>query len=172
MTRIVGIDPGLAKMGITHLHIRDDKIDTSHSVLCESEKGPQIKRLAYMCEEVFRAIDYDEIAVCEFPFGTQGHGKVNIEIFGNIRLYCFKKKVPFVQVPQSNLKEYATGKGNASKKEMQDQLKEEFGLELGEDATDSYWLAHIGYAIRYGTEKAHRTEIAQMLRKKHLELPF
>ena len=37
------------------------------------------------------------------------------ELGGVVRLTCFEHHVPFVEVPPSNLKQYATGKGNGPK---------------------------------------------------------
>jgi crossover junction endodeoxyribonuclease RuvC len=37
------------------------------------------------------------------------------ELGGVVRLTCFEAGVPYVEVPPSNLKQYATGKGNAPK---------------------------------------------------------
>jgi Holliday junction resolvasome RuvABC endonuclease subunit len=176
MTNILGIDLGLAKMGIVSLRIHDDEIAGSDKRLYKTKKGEMSDtgRLSFMCEMVSRTIttEHPEIIVCEYPFNVKGNGRVLVEIYGNVRLCAFRHHVPFVPVAQTSLKKYATGSGKAEKSDMRMQLYKEFGHDYTEDEADAFWLAHIGYTIRYGSGKSYRKELAEKLKKQHLELPF
>ena len=177
MTKITGIDLGLAKMGLVTIDISDDKIGEIHHTLATSSPDDfktDIGRWAYMCDTALAAIKTaePELVACEFPFGSKGNGRINAETFAVIKHYCFKHEIPLIPVAQSTLKKYATGHGKAEKSDMRLQLYKEFTLEYGEDETDAFWLAHLGYAIRYFTEKKHRQEAARELSQKHMELPF
>jgi Holliday junction resolvasome RuvABC endonuclease subunit len=175
MTNILGIDLGLAKMGIVGLRIHDDEIADVDNKLYQTKKGEMSDtgRLSFMCEMVSRTITLaqPEIIVCEYPFNVKGNGRVLVEIYGNVRLCAFRHHIPFVPVAQTTLKKYATGSGKADKSEMRLQLYKEFGHEYGEDEADAFWLAHLGYSIRYGAQGV-RGEIARAMKKKHLTLPF
>jgi Holliday junction resolvasome RuvABC endonuclease subunit len=172
-TTIMGLDLGLAKMGICGLKIRDDEIADVHAQLVTSKPkdfDSDTGRWAYMCEVIVKNINdaYPEIVACEFPYGTKGNGRINAETFAIVRLHCFRKSIPFVPVAQSTLKKYGTGNGHAEKSDLRLQLYKEFGHEFGEDECDAFWLAHLGYAIRYGADKTYRKEIAKGLKDKHL----
>jgi Holliday junction resolvasome RuvABC endonuclease subunit len=176
MTNIIGIDLGLAKMGIVELNVYDDKIHDVHKSLHTSKKGTMSDtgRLSYMCLMATQTIQRrgPEIVVCEYPFNVRGNGRVLVEMFGNIRLCSFRWGTPFIPVAQTTLKKYATGSGKAEKSDMRLQLYKEFGLDYSEDEADAYWLAHLGYSICYGSDKKYRKETAEALKKKHMELPF
>ena len=170
MTNILGIDPALAKTGAVSLKIYDDKISDAHPMLFESNsKMTQIGRIAHIARMMEMAVnDYcPELIVCEYPFNIKGNGRVLIELYGIIRLHSFRKEIPFVPVPQTTLKKYVTGSGKAEKSDMRVQLYKEYGHEYGEDECDAFWLAHLGYSIRYGAS-GHREVIAQELKKKYL----
>jgi Holliday junction resolvasome RuvABC endonuclease subunit len=185
MTNILGIDLGLAKMGIVSLRIHDDEIAEAIPTLFETDKKKfktdQLRWMA-LCEMAEKKIldTEPDIVVCEFPFGTQGKGKINAETSAVLQRFCFKNHYPFVPVSQASLKKYATGSGRAEKSDMRLWLYEEVGRppmkdfvrEWGEDVSDAYWAAHLGFSIRYGSEKSYRKELAEALKKKHLDLPF
>lgn len=159
-------------MGIVGLRIQDDKIADTYNQLVESKPkdfDTATGRLDYMLRTAQMAIDnaYPEILICEYPFNVQGNGRVLVELYGVVRIHCFRKAIPFIPVAQTTLKKYATGSGKADKSEMRLQLYKETGLEYGEDEADAYWLAHLGYAIRYGVG-GNRQVIANEMKKKHL----
>ena len=174
MTKITGIDLGLAKMGVVTLDIYDDKImGEPFTRLRVSKKGDMSDdgRFVMMCDSMLEAIKSDnpEIVVCEYPYGVIGNGRILIEMYGVVRRHCFRHAIPFIPVAQTTLKKYATGSGKAEKEAMQSQLKEEFGLDYGKDEADAYWLAHLGYSIRYRTGTKERLIIAETLETKHLK---
>lgn len=172
-TTIMGIDLALAKMGICGLRIQDDKIADVHAKLVESKDkdfDTSTGRFAHMCNIAQYSIDnaYPEIVVCEYPFNVKGNGRVLVEMYGVVRLHCFRKGIPFIPVAQTSLKKYATGNGKADKKDMQEQLYTEFGHNYGPDECDAFWMAHLGYTIRYGSGVSYRKELAKGLKDKHL----
>lgn len=179
MTKIVGVDLGLAKMGVVTLRIHNDNIAGQYKELFVSDAkkfSHPDARLAYMCENAQISIGSaePEIVTCEYPFNVKGNGRVLVEMYGIIKLFCFKRAIPFVPVAQTSLKKYATGGGKAEKSDMRLQLYKEFGLDYSEDEADAYWLAHLGWSIRYASRNIKgsldrvRKDIAEMLRKKHL----
>lgn len=61
----------------------------------------------------------DLVALEGYSYGSKGRGVINIgELGGVIRLALHEASIPFVEIPPSCLKRYATGKGNASKDDV------------------------------------------------------
>lgn len=78
------------------------------------------------------------------------YGRVNKahelgELGGVVRLALWRAGIPFVVVPPSTLKKYATGKGNASKDQVLIAAVKRSGIEFNNnDEADAWWLRQIG----------------------------
>jgi crossover junction endodeoxyribonuclease RuvC len=82
-----------------------------------------------------------------YSFGSKGRAVFDIgELGGVIKLMLHKWDIPFAVVAPTTLKKYATGKGNAPKDAVLVQAVRRFGLELGNDEADAWWLLQMGMA--------------------------
>lgn len=94
------------------------------------------------------------------------------ELGGVVRLRLFELEIPYVEIPPSSLKRYATGNGSAKKDAMV-----AAALELGspaglnDDEADAWLLRHLGRAA-YGLEPLpadHHLEIVSSITWPTLE---
>lgn len=88
------------------------------------------------------------------------------ELGGVVRLRLFELGIPYVEIPPSSLKRYATGNGSAKKPAMQ-AAAVELGADpdVNDDEADAYLLRHLGRAA-YGLEPLpadHRLEVVSSI---------
>lgn len=65
-----------------------------------------------------------------------------------LRMWCWRRKIPYAVAPPSNVKLYATGRGNAAKGQIRTALIERYGISLEGraryDEADAACLAYMG----------------------------
>lgn len=66
------------------------------------------------------------------------------EAAGVVKLWLFRHAIPFVLVPPAALKQFATGKGNASKELMVAACVAAGGCPANDDEADAFWLRRYG----------------------------
>jgi len=83
-----------------------------------------------------------------YSFGSKGAAVVNIgELGGVIRCHLWEARMPYVEIPPSCLKKYATGKGNASKDDVLQQAVMRSGHTFTDNnAADAWWLHQVALA--------------------------
>jgi Holliday junction resolvasome RuvABC endonuclease subunit len=170
--RIIGIDPGTAKMGVCSI--------------TGTRKNPEFIPITYTADKaddidmkfrlmVGRAISHiatlaPDLVVCEYPFNIQGHAKVLVEMFGAIRFHCLVTNTPFLALSQSRIKKYATGAGkDVEKSAMVMRAFKEYGLELSDDSADAFWIAHVGMTWIHGSDVKFRQDSVADIRKKAVD---
>ncbi len=87
------------------------------------------------------------------------------ELGGVVRLRLFELGIPYVEIPPTSLKRYATGNGSAKKPAMQAAAAELGGVALNDDEADAFLLRHLGRAA-YGLEPLppdHRLEVVSSI---------
>jgi hypothetical protein len=99
--------------------------------------------------------DCDQIAIEGYSYGSTGQAIFQIaENTGLLKYKIFKKKIPLTIYPPTEIKKFATGKGNADKGRMYTHFFEETGVDLIRllaykkeeisspisDIVDSYWI--------------------------------
>ena len=167
--RIIGIDPGTAKMGVCYISgsMKHPSFDCSLRV---SDKKMTIDaKFQFMIAYAIVEIDANnpELVVCEYPFSIQGHAKVLVEMFGALRYHCLINDIPFLALSQSRLKKYATGVGkDVEKSAMVMRAYKEYGLDLSDDQSDAFWIAHVGMTYLYGSPVKFRQESVDDIKKK------
>lgn len=89
---------------------------------------------------------YHPLAVIEdLAVHGPGGGLHAAQVMGAVKLTLMAKGTPYLLVPPSSLKKYATGKGNATKADMAVALYKRAGLELANDnEVDAWWLRALG----------------------------
>lgn len=77
-----------------------------------------------------------------YSFGSKGAAVINIgELGGVIRHSLWSQSIPYVEIPPSCLKKYATGKGNASKDDvLQAGVMRSGHTFTDNNACDAWWL--------------------------------
>jgi crossover junction endodeoxyribonuclease RuvC len=83
-----------------------------------------------------------------------------------LREFLARTCVPFVIVPPSTLKKYATGKGNCEKSMVLLKVFENFGVSMANDnEADAYVLAHIAMSLSHRTHKLpkYQEEVLDLL---------
>ena len=166
--RIIGIDPGTAKMGVCYISgsMKHPSFDCNLHV---SDKKMTINaKFQFMIAYAIGQIEANnpELVVCEYPFSIQGHAKVLVEMFGAFRYHCLINGIPFLPLSQSRIKKYATGEGKAEKSAMVMRVYKEFNLELSDDEADAFWIAHVGMTYLYGSPVQFRQDSVNDIKKK------
>lgn len=87
------------------------------------------------------------------------------EVGGVVRLRLFQRGIPYVVVPPTQVKKFATGSGQATKKQVQAAIKARWGLGITqEDQADAFVLSRIAYAVATGiTSTAREAEVVARL---------
>lgn len=142
--RVAGVDASLTKTGVAR----------TDGTLCTIKLRSNLKgyeRLFPMA----RAIDAElagplELVVLE-GYSMHAPGALALiraaELGGLLRSRLSTHGMPFVDVPPSTLKKYATGKGNAKKEAMLAYALEAGAHATNDDEADAYWLRQIGLEL-------------------------
>jgi len=114
--------------------------------------GP--KRLWHALNEVVNIagrVDQCDVVILEgYAYAARHQAHQLGELGGVIRLGLFQRKLPFVVIPPSKLKQFATGKGQIEKEAVIAQAVRRLGYEgYSHDEADALWLLQMGLH-RYG----------------------
>lgn len=131
----------------------------------------QCARLVWLRDQIIRRVLTDRpdiVAVEGFSFASKGSSVDQVYGLGwTIRIGLRDLDVPYVLIPPSNVKKYATGKGTATKPDMRMALFQRFGLDLRDDnQVDAIWLYtmtldHYGHAP-VALPAAHRDALTKV----------
>lgn len=137
----VGIDLGTSKTAVYTIGGLRSPV-----LIQTSDKTPD--KVRHVTDKVkLCVIETASIIVIEKPFNVMGNGRILLELLGAVK-YALDPSLRIVQVPQTSLKKFATGMGNAQKSDMVLRAFKEFGLEAAsEDEIDAFWLALLGQYI-------------------------
>jgi crossover junction endodeoxyribonuclease RuvC len=158
---VVGIDPSLTSTGIVVL--RHGEIEKALTTKNEPKLGT-LKRVKKIGDKIFDIInnltndaetewEAPALIVIEgFSYGSKGRGVFDIAYLGwrireELERYRTEDDVPWLEVSPAQLKQFATGKGNANKEIVLQQVYKRWGVELTDNnQADAYVLAQIGRA--------------------------
>lgn len=146
---VLGIDPSLTSLGFAY---GDGGKAFTGRVRPKDLRGPQ--RLAYIRDAVAGVVDYAEpliVAYEGYSMGSPRAGGGRLadlgELGGVLKLHLFERNIRLLLVPPSNLKLFATGKGNADKGAVRTAMSKEAGrLLASDDEADAYALYLMGLA--------------------------
>ena len=110
--RILALDLSLTHTGVC------GKDGVASCLITGKLRGMQ--RIDHIVRQVQRLAHNVDLVVIEgYSFGSQGRSVFDIaELGGCMRFLLYRLGIPFVDVPPSTLKKYATGKGNSNKDAM------------------------------------------------------
>lgn len=130
-------------------------IDESGNVLTEKEITSKIKkdpqRMIDLTEQVLSHLEKDDIIAIEgFSYGSRGKGMSFQFGYGySVQIALYTNDYDYLIVTPSQVKKFATGKGNASKDNMILPIYKKWGYEHESDnVRDAFVLAQIAIATR------------------------
>lgn len=172
---IIGIDPSLTSTGIVVL--RDGKVELAVTTKNKPALGT-IDRVRLIYE---RIVDIQEnlsdgekwqapdlIVIEGFSYGSKGRSVFDIAYLGwRIREELERLRtddgIPWLEVPPSQLKKFATGQGNANKEIILQQVYKRWGYETHDNnIADAYVLAQIGRAYLQDSYKPDDLNLFQL----------
>lgn len=143
--RYVGIDPS-TKTGLTVLDERGDVLQAKE-VTSKHTKDPE--RFVDITEQIMHHIkEGDKVALEGFAYGAKGRGvSTQYGIGWIIRTALYYADVDYLEVTPSQLKKFATGKGNSSKDNMILPIYKQWQFESDSDnIRDAFVLSQMGRA--------------------------
>ncbi len=163
---IIGIDPSLTSTGIVVL--RNGKVELAETTKNRPDLGT-IERVKLIREQITNVIENltdghgewqapDLIVIEGFSYGSKGRSVFDIAYLGwrireELERLRTEDNIPWLEVPPSQLKKFATGQGNANKEIILQQVYKRWGVEFSDNnQADAYVLAQIGRAYLGDTE--------------------
>jgi crossover junction endodeoxyribonuclease RuvC len=172
---IIGIDPSLTATGIVVL--RDGKVELAEKTKNRPELGT-IERVRLIRERIIditeNLIDEEEwqapdlIVIEGFSYGSKGRSVFDIAYLGwrireDLERLRTDDGIPWLEVPPSQLKKFATGQGNANKEIILQQVYKRWGYETHDNnIADAYVLAQIGRAYLQDSYKPDDLNLFQL----------
>ncbi len=150
----LGIDLSLTGTGLSV--VEGDKLLFSECYKPKNKAGPQ--RLIEIRHKISEVIDkYQPKLICleGYSFGSRGRALFQIgELGGLIRVLLHKTGIKWIEIPPSQVKKFATGKGNCGKDLILQQVYKRWGMEFKtSDEADAFILAKIGTILLGHKEK-------------------
>ncbi len=147
MGMVMGIDPSFTGTGLILL---DDK--TAEVLHCQLIKTNAKNTLPQRVKQVLKAVqdvgmnDIRVVSIEGFSYGSMGNAMISMGYLGyRIREMLEEFKLPFIEPAPSQVKKYATGKGNCGKDLILQQVYKRWGVEFTDNnLADAYVLAQIG----------------------------
>lgn len=158
MMRVLGLDLSITATGVA---AGDGELMTlRHKV----EGDRRLLNIEACIETV--AIDVTFAAIEDLPTHAHGAGITGM-VHGVTRLALLKAEVPYLLVPPSSLKVYATGNGRCQKADMRVELLTRTGVDVPDDnQCDAEWLRLLGLDLAGHPElklpKTHRRALAKL----------
>lgn len=141
---IVGIDPSLTATGIA---AADGTLHTVKSKPVGDDLGSRLWRLNVICAKIGALVQGADVAVIEGPAFSRANAGTHVgaglwwRIVGGLHA----RGVRVVELGPSQLKKFATGRGNADKAAMRVALLKRAGLDVADDnQADAWWLRQAG----------------------------
>jgi Holliday junction resolvasome RuvABC endonuclease subunit len=134
--RVVGLDLSLTATGIARARATTTPSVPMLDVVTTNLKGmARLGRIEHEVAWVVGDIDchVDLVVVEGYAFGRPNQAAHLGELGGAVRLALWARDIPYVDVPPSNVKKYATGRGNAPKPDIRMEVYKRFGHDIADD---------------------------------------
>lgn len=157
-TRFVGIDPS-TKTGFVALD-EDGQVLRAKELTGIGKQDP--KRMATLIDEIMRHVQEGDI-VCIEGFGFASQQAIQMGGIGwGIRMMLLRRKIDYFEASPSQVKKFATGKGNTKKDAMAVPIYKHWGFEHPSDnVRDAYVLAQIARGLKQDDSEVLLTEYHQ-----------
>src|SRR5690606_22603174 len=149
-------------------------IDESGNVLTEKEITSEIKedpqRMIDLTEKVLSHLEKDDVIAIEgFSYGSRGKGIAFQFGYGySVKIALYTNYFNYLIVTPSQVKKFATGKGNTSKDNMILPIYKKWGYEHESDnVRDAFVLAQIARATKTSVELTkYQKEVINSLKRE------
>lgn len=169
----VGLDLSLTGTGVVVLNAKGHTAHTIKSKPAGDTPTHETRRLLGIRDSIMEKMPGDAAIVAVEGLAYMARNTTAlVQLAGlnyMVREFLMRTGCPFVIVPPSTLKKYATGKGNCEKSMVLLKVYENFGVSMKNDnEADAYVLAHIAMSLnnRMGDLKPHQEEVLDMLTKQ------
>lgn len=149
--RILGIDPGLSKLGWCLLIPDGKKFSHQTGIIGKNLDGlNEVERLAAIRDAV-RALLISKVpnmaALEGYSFGSKWHMADMGEVGGIVKIACHDAGVPLKIVAPTSLKKFCCNNGRADKAVMRQQIFKKWKCEFGtQDEAEAFAIAQWGHA--------------------------
>lgn len=169
--RVIGLDLSAESTGVALPNGRTFTIKGPKPAGKRRTLADDLKRLNHIGAEIEEALAYQpaDLAVIEdYAPGIRSAGAHRLaEVGGVVRLACHRNGVRIALVNNTHLKIYATGKGNAEKRDMAVEALKRADMEFpNSDECDAWWLRamgldHFGHPL-VALPQLHRATLAKV----------
>jgi len=160
-TLFVGLDLSLRSSGICHYFPNKDRFetDTMQTRLMAVERLDELEKrfkiLINNCSKYVRPF----VTIEGYSFASVNQLPQAGELGGLVKLLLYRANIPYIIVPPTKLKKYATSKGLCKKDAMPYICDKKWGVHfLTNDELDAYILARIGASLWYPKYITHEYE--------------
>ncbi|QQE65500.1 crossover junction endodeoxyribonuclease RuvC [Leptolyngbya sp. BL0902] len=161
MTRILGIDPGLATLGFGVIDTPSQGAESAvtvidFGVISTPAKTPVGERLCTIYDDLHSLIDQfqpDQVVIEKFFFYRMGNTILVAQARGVVMLVLAQYQLTPTEFTPAQVKQALTGYGNADKAEVQEAVARELNLDKiprPDDAADALALALAGWFQQVG----------------------
>ncbi|MBN1931424.1 MAG: crossover junction endodeoxyribonuclease RuvC [Desulfobacterales bacterium] len=166
MTKIIGIDPGLASTGVGIVSGKGTRVESySYGSIHTSKKKTLPSRLDQIFSKIFLILKNEnpDVMVVEDIFSLEKYPKSGItlgKVTGVILLAGCRLNVPVIEIPVREAKKVLTGNGKADKIQLEKSVRHLLNLKSPIrpfHASDAIALALIGF-FRYQNGLKHDME--------------
>lgn len=152
--RFVGIDPS-TKTGFVALD-ENGQVLRAKELRGVGEDDP--KRMTTLIDEVIAHIRKEEDFIVIEGFGFASQQAIQLGGIGwGIRMALFRRGIQYIDASPSQVKKFATGKGNAKKEAMILPIYKHWGFEHPSDnVRDAYVMAQIAKALKQSPDNLYK----------------
>lgn len=149
--RVLGVDLSLTGTGLVGINAyKASSNDIFAKTITTKEKG--MARVDHILTEITRELtttEYDLVCLEGYSFGSKGRAVFQAgELGGIVRHWLWSEEIPWIEIPPTQVKKFATGKGNVNKDQVMMQVYKRWGFEAPDDnQADAYVLAKIGLVL-------------------------
>ena len=162
-----GIDQSLTGTGVV---ILDNNGSLLSHMLVDPKKLRGVERLAYISLTVGDLLRHHNVtgAMMEgYSYDSVHRGMDLAELGGVLKLMLYTNKMSFKTPSPSQVKKFATGKGQATKERVMEAVEKNWGVKILDDnIADAFVLAKIAYVnATKNTVKRNELEVVMSLNK-------
>jgi len=166
--KIVGIDLSLTSTGVA---VISDELPECYITQTITPRLSGTNRLIEIRDKLLLGwCGYTDLVVLEgYAFAKNNRAHQMGELGGVIRVALTEQRINWIEVPPARVKKFCTGKGNAPKDIMIQQVYKHWGVECKtSDEADAFVLAKIGWALKVDREglTKYQLEVVEELEKK------
>jgi Holliday junction resolvasome RuvABC endonuclease subunit len=142
--RLTGLDLSITATGVCHTE-DSPTMDESprgcwHLI---KTKGTRDDRLVVIRNQVREYVAGSDLVLIEGYLNASKSAGITGMVHGAVRLMLLEEGIPYATIPPSSLKKYATGRGNADKRDMSVAAYKRAALEFTDDNTCDAWWAWV-----------------------------